>query len=279
MPKYEPFGSYKYKCVCEICGKEFYEKAYRKDIAKYCSWKCANSRGVNDLMGKKFGRLKVVSFDGIKYRYAYWKCKCECGNTTSVRGSHLIEGTTTSCGCYKKELSSKMIKELCTTHDLSSSRLYAVYKSIKSRCYSKNQIRYKDYGGRGIKMCDEWKNDFKAFYDWAYENGYDEKAKLMECTIDRIDNDGNYEPSNCRWVSMKEQSLNKRTNHRVEYNGKSYTVKEISQIKNCSYGAIMWRLNNGWSVKDTIEIPIDNIHYRPKSEKIWLKHKTNINII
>lgn len=273
MPKYEPIGIYKHKCVCVICGKDFYEQGYRKNIAKYCSRNCANSRFVNDLIGKKFGRLEVFSFDGIKHRYAYWKCKCECGNITSVRGSHLADGSTTSCGCYQKELSSKKIKELTTKHDLSNSRLYKVYKSIKSRCYYKNQPAYTNYGGRGIKMCDEWKNDFMAFHDWAYSNGYDENAELMKCTIDRIDNDGNYEPSNCRWVSMKEQSLNKRTNHRVEYNGKSYTIKEISQIKNCSYGAIMWRLNNGWSVKDTFEVPIDNIHFNPKNGKIGLKHK------
>ena len=264
MGKLEQIGSYKYKCVCEICKKVFYEKKYRKDSSRYCSRTCAKSRLVKDLMGKKFGRLEVISFDGIKHRYAYWKCKCDCGNITSVRSSHLIEGTTTSCGCYNKEMSSIRTKELFTKHSLSNSRLYRVYKSIKSRCYCENSPEYKNYGGRGITICEEWRNDFKAFYDWAMANGYNENAKTMDCTIDRIDNNGNYEPSNCRFVDMKTQALNKRNNRRILYKGKSYTATEIALLKNCSLGAILWRLNNGWTVNDVFEIEVDNVHFNPR---------------
>lgn len=273
MAKYTPISGYKYECTCKNCGKTFYEKLYRKDIARYCSWNCANSRFLNDLTGKRFGRLKVISFNSIKNRYANWECECDCGNTTIVRGSHLIEGTTISCGCYAKETARKKMKELASTHNLSNSRLYKVYTSIKSRCYTKNNPEYKSYGERGIIMCEEWKKNFKAFYNWAIQNGYDETADFGKCTIDRIDNNGNYEPSNCRWVSMKEQSLNKRNNRKIEYKGEIYTVKEISKIKNCSYGAIQWRLNNGWSGNEIFEIDIDNIHFNPRNNKKGAKKK------
>lgn len=157
---------------------------------------------INDLTGKKFGRLKVVRYYGSnKNGRALWLCQCECGNTKVIVGNSLINKATISCGCYNKEHS----KNIHTKHNMSYSKIYKVWNGMKTRCYNKNFLYYCNYGGRGIKICDEWKNDFSKFYEWAINNGYKEGL-----TIDRINNDGNYEPNNCRWVTRAEQNRNKR---------------------------------------------------------------------
>lgn len=161
-----------------------------------------------DLKGKKFGRLTALEKVGEYKGNALWKCICECGNTKVIRSDQLRKNIVRSCGCLKKEQDKINLNQ--TKHNKEGTRLYFIWINMKTRCYNKNNKTYKYYGKRGITICEEWKNDFQAFYDWAMENGYNEKAKRGECTIDRINNDGNYEPSNCRWVSMKIQQKNKR---------------------------------------------------------------------
>lgn len=152
--------------------------------------------------GDRFGKLVVLEkTDKRLNRSVVYKCKCDCGNIIETTSTRLTHGFTKSCGCYQKERASKCNK----THGMSKTKLFMVWQDMIKRCdYSKHHA-YKYYGGRGIRVCDEWKNDFVEFYNWSMNNSYREGL-----TIDRIDNDGNYEPTNCRWVTMKIQCKNKR---------------------------------------------------------------------
>lgn len=160
-----------------------------------------------DLTGQRFGRLVVVKrSDRVDRGGAIWECKCDCGAVTHVYATHLKSGVSKSCGCLGREhrLASKQ------KHNEAGTRLYRVWACMKTRCYTPSNTSYERYGGRGIRVCDEWRNSYEVFRDWAMANGYDPNAKRGACTLDRIDVDGNYEPNNCRWVSNSEQQRNKR---------------------------------------------------------------------
>lgn len=171
-----------------------------------------------DISGQKFGRLTALEPVGRnKCGHVIWKCECECGNFTMVGGAELRRGNTRSCGClHQDQLAS--IDRTAISHKKHGAfvkqkqvdRLYSVWKGIKNRCYQKKNDAYRYYGGRGIKVCDEWAHDYGAFRKWAMQNGYDPNAEHGKCTIDRIDNNGDYEPCNCRFVSMAVQNMNKR---------------------------------------------------------------------
>ena len=153
-----------------------------------------------DLTGQRFGRLTVIKRNGSIDHHAAWKCICDCGKVTTVNGKWLRSGKTTSCGCYHNELLAKR----STTHGMSKTRLYRIWHDMKNRCFYEKDKKYSYYGGRGITICNEWKDNFEKFKAWAVANGYKENL-----TIDRINNNGNYDPSNCRWVTMKEQCKNR----------------------------------------------------------------------
>lgn len=158
------------------------------------------------LVGDRFGRLTVVEraenyISPQGQARKRWSCKCDCGNMVTVLSGALVSGDTRSCGCLQKEIA----KTTFTKHGTWGSRLYKIWASMKSRCYNKKCTSYKWYGEKGVTICDEWLNDCGAFSNWAMANGYKD-----DLTIDRIDPYGNYEPSNCRWITLAEQQLNKR---------------------------------------------------------------------
>lgn len=195
-----------------------------------------------DLTGKSFGRLNVIMYDHTdKWKNAQWLCKCVCGNQLTVSTHDLVKGHTKSCGCLQKEKAS----EAKSKHGQSESRLYAIYKNMKARCLNVNNRYYKNYGGRGITVCDEWKNSFESFYDWAMDNGYRE-----DLTIDRIDVNGNYEPSNCRWATMKQQNRNRRNSRMIESNGEMKTLQEWSEILGMTRTTLSRRLSAGYTIND-----------------------------
>ena len=207
-----------------------------------------------DIKGMKFGRLIVVEYYGAdKHKNALWECQCDCGNTSIAKTHNLMKGATRSCGCLQKEKATKHLLDISTTHGLSkdskgkNTRLFRIWMGIKNRCSNSNLREYPKYGGRGIKICDKWLNDYKAFHDWSIQNGYSEKL-----SIDRIDNDGNYEPSNCRWVDEKTQANNRSSSKIYEINGVKRTLAEWVKEYNCSYPTAYERLKRGWSLQKAL---------------------------
>lgn len=188
-----------------------------------------------DLTGKKFGKLTVIRYDHTdKNRNPIWECLCDCGNTAFVQGHHLKSGHSKSCGCTKIE----RIGNINRKTGLTNTRLYYAYRNMLNRCYYPGTPMYQYYGGEGKTVCDEWRDKehgFENFVEWATNNGYEEGLQ-----IDRIDNNGNYEPSNCKWSTDIEQANNKRTTLRLKVNGEIDTVGNWARRLGISY----WNLNH-----------------------------------
>lgn len=216
-----------WKCKCE-CGniKNVIGKALRNGTIKSCG--CYSKEIIKnnakkrfiDITGQKFNRLTVLNRShNNKFNFIMWECLCDCGNKCFAKAYELKTEQIKSCGCLNNELRSKRVK----THDLSKTSLYRVWKSIKTRCLCKSNKNYKRYGGRGIIICNEWLNNPMKFIEWAKNNGY--KKGL---TIDRKNNNGNYKPSNCRFVSIKENNRN-TSNCKVNYEI-VIKIKEIASL-------------------------------------------------
>lgn len=186
-----------------------------------------------DLTGQRFGKVVAVrKIDDYarKDRHAYWLCECDCGNYTTIASHRLRGGITSSCGCIN--------------NGKSYTKLYHIWNGMKKRCYTKNESCYKHYGGRGISVCAEWKNNFDAFREWATLNGYADGL-----TIDRIDVDGDYCPTNCRWATKKEQANNTRRNRILSYNGQNKSIAEWAEITGIKQNTILYRIRRHWSVE------------------------------
>lgn len=180
---------------------------------------------------KKYGYLTAIKFSRIDEKgHQLWVCRCDCGREKEVRGSYLVSGHTKTCG--KCNIYPKNYK-----HGMSRSRLYNIYHKMISRCYNRKDICFEYYGYRGIKVCDEWRNSFEMFKNWSLANGYSD-----ELTIDRINVNGDYEPTNCRWATMKDQQNNRRNNKLITYNGVTHTISEWSDITGIGYDRLEARI-------------------------------------
>lgn len=208
---------------------------------------------MKDLTGERFGRWTVIRYTGFINSNYRWLCKCDCGNEKVVAQSSLLQGNSMSCGCLAKEIAQTKIKHgLCRVGK--ENKLYWVYNSMIQRCNNTKDSAYKHYGGRGIKVCDEWFNDRTSFFEWAYKNGYSEGL-----TIDRINTNGNYEPSNCRWSNRYVQLNNTRRNHYLTINEKTLTVKQWCVEYNIDPKLVYWRVKQGKTFEEAITTPVRKI--------------------
>lgn len=202
-----------------------------------------------DLTGKKFGRLEALrktdqrsSSGSVK-----WLFKCECGNEKIILGKSVTSGAVKSCGCLHSECA-KIQGKKKKTHGMKPPRLYAIWNGMKSRCYNKNNPKYKIYGARGVEVCKTWKKSFVKFRDWALSNGYSDKL-----SIDRINVDGNYEPDNCRWATQKEQQRNRRNNHIVIIDGKEMCLARVAERYGVNSNTLRNRIRNGIDIEEAIQ--------------------------
>lgn len=224
-------NSVHYKCICD-CGEE---RIVRGDRLRSGYTKSCGCLKKVSHVGKKFGKLKVIE-KIVKGNRSFYECVCDCGNKKTTRGDSLTSGRTRSCGCLVMENST--VSNL--SHDSSRTRLYRIYNKMKSRCYDSKNARFHRYGGRGIIVCQEWLEDFTVFKRWALENGYRDNL-----SIDRINNDGNYTPDNCRWATKLQQANNKSTNIKLIFKGKEMTLAEYCRLNNLAYDSTRTKLNNG----------------------------------
>lgn len=192
----------------------------------------------DEIPNMKFGKLKPIRMMNFGSGRTTWLCKCDCGKELEVSQKSLTTGNTKSCGCSRIENSGRR------THGHCNSRVYIVYMDMIRRCYKENDKAYKWYGAIGIKVCDEWLNDFAKFYNWMLDNGYDENAERGTCTLDRIDPNGDYEPNNCRIITIQEQQRNRKDNILITENGETHTLTEWAEILGVSRMTLKRRMDN-----------------------------------
>jgi hypothetical protein len=192
-----------------------------------------------------YGRLTIIGeVKGTPYSRRVM-CRCQCGEIVVRDLQKLFSGNTLSCGCLKRDRN----RSSFTTHGLTNHRLYRVWRGMRGRCLNKNDLAYKNYGGRGITISKEW-IDFDNFYDWALRNGYQQGF-----TIERINNDGNYEPNNCTWILRKNQSKNRRNLHWITLNGETKTISDWSRQAGINRRTLLDRINGGWPVEKALGLP------------------------
>jgi len=212
-----------------------------------------------NIVGERFTRLTVIKFEEIRGRYSYWLCRCDCGNETIVRGNLLTYGSIKSCGCLHIEAAQKQGKRK-RKHGKTKTAEYNAWCGAKARCYNPNDKAYLNYGGRGIKMCKRWRDSFDDFLE---DMG---KRPSQKHTIERINNDGDYSPENCRWATRKEQAVNKRNNCFVAFNGETNTISQWSRKFEVTYRVLQKRINQlGWPIEKALTEPI-----KEKRKSCWI---------
>lgn len=245
-------GNIYWKCKCD-CGNTVVVqgRSLRNGRTKSCGcykkdlWDTHIKEKFIDMTGERYGYLTVIErgkdyvFKGNRHTTT-WICRCDCGNTTRTTRTNLITGKAKSCGCKSPRFNEK--------HGECGTRLYKIWASMKQRCENKNHIYYDSYGGRGISVCQPWQ-EFQAFYNWAINNGY-----CDDLTLDRINVNGNYEPSNCRWATEKEQGRNRRDNHFLTFNGETHVISEWSEITGINRETLFSRIRAGRKTEDILTI-------------------------
>lgn|SRR5574344_1125675 len=204
-----------------------------------------------DYIGKKYNRLTITAIEikRIKGRnYTYAVCKCDCGKICKPRLDYVIHNRTKSCGCYNRELIIAIDKKR-KKHGKTNTAEFSIWSAMIKRCYNKNDISYERYGARNIKVCDRWLDKENGFMNFYKDMGNRPNALY---SIDRIDNNGNYESDNCKWSTNIEQQNNKRNNHLLTYNNETHTIAEWSRICGIKPQTIWSRLNRGWTVFETL---------------------------
>lgn len=193
-----------------------------------------------DITGKKFGHLTAIRVNHIsKGRHEHWLFRCDCGKEKVISKYSVVSGKQTSCGCQREK------------HGCCNERIYSIWHTMKQRCQNKNNTNYERYGWRGIKVCDEWES-FEPFRDWAFSNGYNDTL-----TIDRIDNNGNYCPENCRWATRYEQDRNKRSSKFVQIGNETKCICDWAKHFCIGSNTVYDRIKRGWSIEKALTTPPD----------------------
>lgn len=199
------------------------------------------------MINEKFGRLEVILKSNIKkHNRVTYECICDCGNMILVTGNALKSGNTTSCGCLRKDFNNR------ETHGLRDHRLYNVYHNMIARCYNEKFKFYYRYGGRGIIVCKEWFDEFICFYNWAISSGWEDGLE-----IERVNNDGNYEPTNCKWVTRKQNVRNRNNTSMIEISGNKIPLAEVAEKFGLNYGTLWQRI---YKLKWPIEKAINTVY-------------------
>ena len=234
-----------YECQCD-CGKIITRsQSYFKTASQFCCPDCKRPN-IKDLTGQRFGRLVAVRYAGVsKGNQTLWECKCDCGNTVLVHAQNLKSGHTSSCGCYNYECISARNR----THGETKTRIYRIWHDMNYRCSSPKHRSYPLYGGKGVKVCDAWK-DYETFRDWALQSGYKDGL-----SIDRIDSEKDYCPENCRWATDTEQANNTNRNRCYTIDGVTDTLANWCRKYNMPYVTASSRVLRGWNIMDALTLP------------------------
>lgn len=269
LEKFREKDHTKYWCICPICGEKFSMKA--ETVGKACRCKKCNAKSrIVDISGKRFGRLVAIEYAGVirteTNRWSMWRCKCDCGNETVVRYIHLTTGNTRSCGCLEQENKERMVS-IAHANNLKSASvefgnveshpLRKIWKSMLMRCNNPNVKNYNNYGGRGVKVCERWSGNL------GFENFVNDMGERPDgTTLDRIDVNGNYEPSNCRWATTEQQMNNRTDNSRITLNGESITCSQLCSKYGFYRTYVTHLIHDGIDVNEVIRRAL-----RPKGER------------
>lgn len=256
LDKRDKAGSVIWLCRCD-CGNEIEVSGshLRRGHTKSCGCLRDDVREskIKDLTGQKFGKLTVIergpSREVSGCQRTQWLCECECGNRKYIVSNQLLSGRIKSCGCSNYD-------HLKTVDGLSTSKLYNIYMRIVASIENEKDKKYPSVGAKGIRMCEEWRKDFLKFHDWAVNNGYSDDLSVKDCTLVRIDKDKDFEPSNCKWSTMKEQQRSRTNNKLITYKGEVKSLAEWGEYLGMRSDTLGYRLRKGWTVEEAFETPL-----------------------